>query len=72
MIIKVEKDSFTQRCGHCKKLHKVLYSEIAITSGFIKLEACDQCGSLEVLHNNNGDDDHSIMVTKVFAKVATQ
>lgn len=71
MITKAEENNFTQKCV-CGELCNHGYSGILITASFITLPVCGECGSLEVLHNNNQDDQHSILVSKVFAKVATQ
>jgi formate dehydrogenase maturation protein FdhE len=71
MLAKVEQTKLSQKCV-CGKLSSHLYSDLAIERNYIKLPACEDCGSLEILYNNNADDDHSIKVTKVFAKVATQ
>jgi len=71
MIVKVETDTFNQKCAGCDKIHSLSYSDFVITANFITLHPCDQCGSLEILNNNNRDDEHSLMVTRVFANVAT-
>lgn len=72
MIVKVDKNNFTQKCEGCGKLHSLSYSDFVITANFITLHPCDGCGSLEVLCNNNLEDDHSVKVSKVFANIATQ
>lgn len=71
MITKAEENSFTQKCI-CGKLYSHSYSEFSIVASFITLSQCSDCNSLEVLYNNNKDDEHSILVSKVFAKIATQ
>ena len=71
MIVKVEADKLVQKCV-CGGLCSVYYEDLQITGKFIQLPLCSVCGSLEVLHNNDSDDDHSIKVMKIFAKVATQ
>lgn len=71
MITKAEETQVTQKCT-CNSLHAHLYSSLSILNSFISLPICGDCGSLEMLFNNNKDDAHSILVSKVFAKVATQ
>ena len=71
MITKVEDTRLIQKCV-CGALHSHDYSDLSISTSFISLPICGDCGSLEVLHNNNQDDTHSLAVSKVFAKVATQ
>jgi hypothetical protein len=71
MITKVEDTQLIQKCV-CGSLHAHAYSALSISTSFISLPACGDCGSLEVLHNNNQNDVHSLAVSKVFAKVATQ
>ena len=71
MIVKVENNGFVQKCV-CGKLYQRAYSSYSIAASFITLTPCEDCGSLEVLHSNNGDDEHSVMVAKVFVKIATQ
>lgn len=71
MITKVETTRCLQKCV-CGQKYAHEYSSLQIQNKCIKLPLCPACGSLEILYNNNGDDDHSIKVTKVFAKVATQ
>ena len=71
MIIKIQDTSCVQKCV-CGTLHKHEYSSLYIHQGFIQMPICADCGSLEILHNNNAEDEHGIMVSRVFAKVATQ
>jgi hypothetical protein len=71
MITKVEDTQLIQKCV-CGALHAHAYSVLNISTSFISLPTCSDCGSLEVLHNNNQNDEHSLAVSKVFAKVATQ
>jgi len=71
MIVKAESIKLIQKCV-CGILSQHAYSGLAIKDSYIILPVCDECGSLEVLHQNDGVDEHSTMVTKVFAKVAIQ
>lgn len=71
MITKVEDTQLIQKCV-CGSLHAHPYSSLSISTNFIAIPICSDCGSLEVLHNNNQNDEHSLAVSKVFAKVATQ
>ncbi|RLC96850.1 MAG: hypothetical protein DRI46_13475 [Chloroflexi bacterium] len=72
MIAKVEKDNLIQKCD-CGHIRSLAYSSLEIKGAFIHLTVCDGCNSrLEVLHLNNQEDDHGLMVSRVFAKVATQ
>ena len=71
MITKVEDTKFTQKCV-CGHLYAHTYSSVYIDKKFLALPICAECGSLEILHNNNKDDSHGLLVSKVFAKVATQ
>lgn len=71
MITKAEDNQLTQKCV-CETLYVHSYSGLSINGGFISLPICAACGSLETLFNNNKNDPHSLLVSKVFAKVATQ
>lgn len=71
MITKVEKSQFFQKCV-CGQLFAHDYTSFSIVNKVVKLPPCTKCKSLEVLYNNNADDEHSLKVTKVFAKIATQ
>jgi hypothetical protein len=71
MITKVEETKCSQKCV-CNDLLSHSYSSLGIQGGCIILPTCSKCGSIEILYNNNADDEHSIRVTKIFAKVATQ
>ena len=72
MITKVEADRFIQKC-ECGDVHYLPYEDLVIKGKFITLPTCLACETrIEVLHNNNGEDDHSILVSKIFANVATK
>ncbi len=72
MITKAEDTTLTQKCV-CGHLRTLSYSSLSIAGEFIHLPVCSECNkSIEILFNNNVDNPHSILVSKVFAKVATQ
>ena len=71
MILKADTDKCVQECV-CGCKRNIPYSSLNILGSMIKLPACDQCSSLEVLFLNDGNDPHSVLVSRVFAKVATQ
>ena len=71
MIIKIEENKCVQKCV-CGKLSGHKYSELKIINSYITMPPCQECGSLEILKNNNGNDEHSILITKVFANIAIQ
>ena len=71
MIVKVQENMCFQKCV-CEEITSHAYSSLEIKWKYIKMPQCIKCGSLEILCNNNADDAHSIKVTKIFAKVATQ
>ena len=70
MITKAEKDTYVQKCV-CGKKVTINYTDLIINKKYIKLPACSDCNSIEVLFLNEGKDDHSVLVSRVFAKVAT-
>jgi len=70
MITKVEQDYCVQRLPGGEKIqHR--YEDLLIEGKFIKLPAHEATGALEILFLNGGADKHSIMVSQIFAKVAT-
>lgn len=72
MIVKTEKETFVQKCL-CGALSVHNYADVQVRDSFIYLPVCTTCNSsLEVLNLNDGEDDHSKMVTAIFAKVALQ
>lgn len=71
MIVKVDKNTFTQKCGHCGEIYSHRYSDFLITAKMVTLRPCAKCNSLEILCNNNGNDSHGILVSRVFANIAS-
>jgi len=72
MITKVEQTKLIQKC-ECGHLRSLNYSDLTIRGSFIHLPVCNECNTrLEVLHLNDSENEHSLIVARVFAKVATQ
>lgn len=68
MIKQVKEQTFIQEIGDDQVEHS--YKDLSIDdNGFIVLPVLG--GKIEVLNHNNGDDEHSIKVAKVFARVAS-
>ena len=72
MVVKIEQNSFVQKCV-CGHIIRHQYSSLEINGKFIILPVCEGCNkSIEILHLNSKNDEHSKKVTQIFAEVATQ
>ena len=67
MITAVGEKTFTQFIDGEEVIHQ--YKDIQIKNGFIHLPKVNN--KIEVLNHNGGDDEHSLLVAKVFAMVAS-
>jgi hypothetical protein len=70
MILKVSKNTFTQECS-CGTKHNHEYFDISINKDFVVLPECTSCGSFEILKNTINEDLHSLLVSRVFANIAS-
>jgi hypothetical protein len=67
MIKELRDETFIQQIGGQEV--EIRYDSLQVKNGFIHLPAVGN--KIEVLNLNNADDEHSIKVAKIFAKVAS-
>ena len=67
MIGKASEHTFTQLIDGVEVEHN--YKDVKIRNGFIHLPKFNN--KIEVLNYNGGDDEHSLLVAKIFARVAS-